>query len=341
MNTNYTKEQVKAMLPEYLEELGINPHKIFRCICINHMDRHPSMSYDWKRNKVHCFSCGADMDIFDVYGEVNHISDRKEAFQKTFDWAKGKSCTPVVIPNDPLPLKGEMLDLTGIVKKAHEMMQYDVSAVQHFTSRGLSEEIIEEYQLGYWPYGMNNLLNNCPVLQSKSRKESLYRYVLPYPDSNGRFHYFQMEIFDRNQMDEFNGKYHKMKGVPEPVFNARYLEKDTPPVIFVVEGIYDALSIETVGGKAIALTGGTGRFLSLCKDLRPDTMFVISMDNDDAGQRYSEALRQGLEELGIPHKSCTAILGKDFNEMLQLDPVRMKKCIRNVIKWETPTRSVS
>ncbi len=32
----------------------------------DHPDRNPSMAYDARRHKVHCFACGADYDLFDL-----------------------------------------------------------------------------------------------------------------------------------------------------------------------------------------------------------------------------------------------------------------------------------
>lgn len=56
----------KAELKEYLESKGYDLSKAFRCLNPNHEDKHPSMRYDAKRYKVHCFSCGVDYDIYDV-----------------------------------------------------------------------------------------------------------------------------------------------------------------------------------------------------------------------------------------------------------------------------------
>ena len=47
-------------------DLGIDPQKRFRCLNPKHLDRDPSMGYDAKRQKVHCFACGADYDLFNL-----------------------------------------------------------------------------------------------------------------------------------------------------------------------------------------------------------------------------------------------------------------------------------
>ena len=65
MNRDEAKATMKDMLADYLGRKGINTRKPFKCLNPLHNDTHPSMSFDRKRNRVHCFSCGATYDIFD------------------------------------------------------------------------------------------------------------------------------------------------------------------------------------------------------------------------------------------------------------------------------------
>ena len=57
MNRADAKDYIKSQLPNYLQKQGIDVTKPFHCLNPNHPDKNPSMSYDAKRNKVHCFSC--------------------------------------------------------------------------------------------------------------------------------------------------------------------------------------------------------------------------------------------------------------------------------------------
>ena len=61
-----TFDSLRPMLETYLRERGIDPRKRFRCLNPEHFDHDPSMGYDSKRHKVHCFACGADYDLFDL-----------------------------------------------------------------------------------------------------------------------------------------------------------------------------------------------------------------------------------------------------------------------------------
>jgi len=66
MRFEEAKEYIKQQLPFYLEGKGISTRKNFCCLNPEHLDTNPSMSYDPKRNKCHCFSCNANYDIFDL-----------------------------------------------------------------------------------------------------------------------------------------------------------------------------------------------------------------------------------------------------------------------------------
>lgn len=71
-DNNYV-EQLKGMLPQYLDILGVSTKGPFKCLNPNHMDKTPSMSFDAKDGRhVHCFGCGATWDIFDLIA-VNEL----------------------------------------------------------------------------------------------------------------------------------------------------------------------------------------------------------------------------------------------------------------------------
>ena len=221
---------------------------------------------------------------------------------------------------------GPTLDFTEVLAAAHQDLLKNPAALEHFQSRGLSMGIIEQYRLGYAPAGHNSLLKAFPHNQCKSNKAGLYQYIFPYIGADGRATYFVSEIADRQQVDDFNGKYRKLNrgdtaetAIAAELFNERYLQQP-PEVIYICEGIYDALSVEEAGGKAIAIMGtGQKRLLGLCKRYMPATTFVISLDNDKAGQQATAKITEGLDFLHIPYIIKTAATGKDFNDALRSD----------------------
>ena len=66
MTRDQARDYVKSQLESYLKGRGINTAKPFRCLNPGHEDNNPSMSYDPRRQRAHCFACGVDWDTFDV-----------------------------------------------------------------------------------------------------------------------------------------------------------------------------------------------------------------------------------------------------------------------------------
>ena len=72
-------DDLRPHILDYLYDRGINPAKRFHCLNPAHLDRNPSMGYDPRRHKVHCFACQADYDLFDLLMLDNHLSSPGEA----------------------------------------------------------------------------------------------------------------------------------------------------------------------------------------------------------------------------------------------------------------------
>lgn len=349
---------IKDDLVNYLRSQGINVRKNFKCLNPDHHDNHPSMSYDAKRNKVHCFSCQVDYSTVDLIGLEYGLTDTAEIYKKAYelygievdtaqdDFSPQKEKRRY---NSPLSSKKpaqqriddiedleepkKVYDFTKIIEASHKELLTNPQALEYYRARGLSEVIIKEYRLGYCKEGYNKLLEGFPELQSQGKKQGLYKYVLPYINSDNSCNYFISEIIDRNQVDEWNGKYRKIKDIKANIFNERYLISDSPEAIFICEGIYDALSVEMAGGKAIAFIGTAHRrFLSLCKKYKPGSKFIIMLDNDGAGQMAVEAVKDGLSALNIEYAVHKPNNGKDANESLQNDKEAFISDISDAIK---------
>ena len=74
-----TFDSLRPRIIDYLHDRGIDPRKRFRCLNPSHLDRDPSMGFDPKRDKVHCFACGADYDLFDLLALDNNLSSPADA----------------------------------------------------------------------------------------------------------------------------------------------------------------------------------------------------------------------------------------------------------------------
>lgn len=335
MTKDEAKRYVREHLEDYLQAKGIDPHKgNFHCLNPEHEDKNPSMSFFRDKNGIsrcHCFSCGKSYDTFDLIAIDYHTSGA-ETFRKAYELFRlevdGKEYGNGMYQNRPkneqytTPNTQQIIkevDFSEAVKEAHARLLQTPEALDHLHRRGLSDTIIRRYQLGYDPQGINHFLREYPDYQSKNKKAALYRYIFPYPNAEGGITYFSGEIADRGAVDKFTGKYIKIKG-KQQLFNERYIVAgaEAPRVVFITEGIYDALSVEEVGGHAIALTGTGGgkRLLNLWNEHHPNTTYIIALDSDGPGKKVAEALKNQLDAAGVPCRMREESPVKDENEEL-------------------------
>ena len=350
MTRDEAKEMVQEMLPDYLRMKGINPANNFRCLNPDHNDHDPSMGVakGSRGIRCHCFSCGAVYDTLDLIGLDYGLDNMKDQLDKAIEifgltddgWKaqapsyRPEPRNPDEVTIEPLPAE-ERPNLSLRINEAAKALWTDKGKadLDYYRSRGFTDETIRDWNLGTCPSGYNAFMSGMPDQQSKGRKTYLYTRVIPYPSGD----YCAFEINDRSQVDEFNGKYRKVKGLKAPIFNEQILtgSPDTvPSMIFVVEGIWDALSVEQEGGRAIALVGvGGNRLLSICQQYKPKTTFILALDADGAGQAGMDRLKKGLNYLGIPFIETKPPAGaKDFNEVLQKDKAGLGEYIRNVME---------
>lgn len=131
-----TFDSLRGYLPDYLHQKGINPARRFCCLNPDHPDRHPSMGYDSRRQKVHCFACGADYDLFDLIALDENLSSPKEALARASElFGRGEA----------LPVRSIQLDAPDYLSRCYE----DRQKTDYFVQRGLSDHTVDRFFLGY------------------------------------------------------------------------------------------------------------------------------------------------------------------------------------------------
>lgn len=360
MTSEEAKEYVKDHIADYLASKGIKADlagvQKFCCLNPQHQDHKPSMSIDPKSKKVHCFSCGAKFDTFDLVAIDNNVAMggadafklayehfglqvEKTTFKKQNHAKRVPEMTKTKKAADFASLQSwANPDMTTAADAAHKALLADPKALQHFTSRGLDLETIKQNRLGFCMGGCNAMLEGLPEeMKAKSFKAGLYQFIIPIFDKNGRCIWYQAEINDRNQCDDWNKKYKKPKRTElyggHRLWGGEILGGDeVPAATFVLEGEFDAMSIEQAAGHkkcAVALGGvdGVNRFLGLVKKHRPATTFILLMDNDKAGEGAMQKARAGLAELGAKFAEVKLKEAHDANELLQKDAEALKKFV--------------
>lgn len=331
------KDYAKTKIAEYLtSNFSVKlTKKNFRCVNPTHEDKKPSMSYDSRRYKVHCFSasCNADYDIFDLYAIKNNLTpNSKEVFDGVYNWL-GISTDKPKNNNSFLQEKNTITSLPDEVRdKGTDYRQFFIEAqknlsdrdcVEYLGKRGISQEIAKKYGLGYvkdWQSPKALKENKNPL---KTR-----RVIIPTSDYS----------YAARDISEKENNYSKMKEGEINIFNVEVLKEESP--CFVTEGEFDALSFLELGYNAVSLgsASNTRSFLRKIKELSNNCSLIIVLDSDDGGIKAVSALQKGLSEISninpninffIPDKFCGTY--KDANEFLVKDKVGFENAIEKAL----------
>lgn len=318
------KEEIKKHLREYAEETGRPTGKeLFRCFNKDHQDNDPSMQF--KETYYKCYGCKTTYDIFSLYA-LDHNLDVKADFRKIKEDLARKYNIDLKEENNERttkepkkePKKENRQDFTSYYKTCSK----NVGKTDYFLKRGITEEVIKKYNLGY-------------------DIESKY-IVLPVSKS----FYMQrdtLELSTEERKAQKRSKHNILKDATIELFNLDILkEADFKSVIFITESILDALSIEVVNPetKTIALNGLQNRERLLEELIERDFKgyLVLALDNDEnlSGQKASRDFKKELESKGFraialndldkkiedTYKGC-----KDLNELLVNDAEELERLI--------------
>lgn len=223
-------------------------------------------------------------------------------------------------------------DFSLLVNKLHSDCM-NTEGLNYYKSRGLTDTI-KAYKLGYSPCGYNEALKDYKDLNINHSNNKSYKYFIPIVGADGVCR--NLIARHDNSIDE-KQKTWNLKNVPMQLFNQRYLE--TPiedKFIFICEGWADALSVEEVNKKAIALNSVqmANKFLEIVRsniNLLKDKIFIIALDSDIAGANATKVIIDGLKTLKLTCNSLDMPQGyKDLNEFLKGDRGAFKNFIYSI-----------
>ena len=331
MERQDAREQLKGYLRNYVESVtqkskGAN---LYVCpLCGSGTGKSGTGAFSIKNGTSwKCFSCNAGGDIFDLYGAINGTTDHNEQLRglsemygiqvasyrstaqedfspeyqnhvKNEQYTHNSIHTTVYTQADP----PQQTDYTDFFLQAHKA----VEQTDYWKRRGLSKETVDRFKLGYVAEWRHPKAPKAPASP---------RLIIP----TSPYSYLARDT--RETIPEEQRAYSKSKVGSIQLFNKKALQTATKP-IFIVEGELDALSIIEVGGEAVALgtTTKSKALIELLKAQAPAQALIIALDNDEAGQRASRELTEGLQGLNIPCYSFNPCgQYKDANEALQRD----------------------
>lgn len=354
--------------PAFLDELrarlplsGIAAKKLrlqkagreFKACCPFHNEKTPSFYINDDKQFYHCFGCGAHGDIIGFTMRVDNMS-----FPEAVETLASQA--GLTVPKDT-PVERERFDkekrLYILLERATKWFEEQLfaphgrEALNYLRGRGLSEEAMRRFHLGYAPqdsqtliktltkegFTLDELLAVGMIKKSENRNEHFsffrHRVMFPVGDSRGRTVAFGGRIMGDGEPKYLNSPDHALFHKGKLLYGlsrARAAIAQNQPII-VVEGYMDVIALVEAGYQGAVAPLGTAltedQLAILWKLLPPadardpsrDYSPILCFDGDSAGQRAAvRAVDRALPLLTNTHTVRVAYLpeGEDPDSLL-------------------------
>lgn len=297
----------------YTRETGINCNPIdmvndhlYKKCC--DLDEHPVDANDGTRDSTasfticppkelfYCFGCGASGDRFEYISKRFHV-DHMESIIISAE-IEDMDLTPYLVE-----LSTEERVKLGLYKDndiardlAHKALLADETALNYLHGRGITDESIELFNLGYAPQLSNGRtifednIPNYEPLQLNRKDQFNHAILFPINDSNGRMRYFQSRPFNSMSGMKYIGgnDTHPLFDKEDRIFGFDVAKRDLARNggrLVGVEGAPDTIAcvqqgITTCGFLGTAMNQNTFDIL----DKYRVTELILLLDGDKAGR---------------------------------------------------------
>ena len=279
----------------------------YLALCPFHDEKTPSFTVSREKQFYHCFGCGANGTAIGFLMEFHHLD-----FVSAVEELAGRAGLQV-------PYEGGESRKPGAATELYELMEMVVRfyrdqlhthkhaerALDYLKRRGISDQLITDFELGYAPAGWDNLLQ--ALGKSEAAKQRLHktgmvikrdsggfydrfrnRIIYPIRDQRGRAIGFGGRVLDDSTPKYLNSPetpiFHKGKEL-YGLYQARHAEKALTS-LYVVEGYMDVLALAGHGVNNAVATLGTAvtvEHLEIIYRQIPELIFCF--DGDNAGRR--------------------------------------------------------
>ncbi|NME82977.1 DNA primase [Clostridium sp. SM-530-WT-3G] len=310
----------------------------FTGLCPFHNDKSPSFSVSPEKQIYKCFSCGEAGNVITFV-----MKYKKLTFQEAVKHLADKAGIPLEIgghENSKASKKRDLLFKVNVEAARYFFanLQKTKMAKDYFLRRGIKEEVIKRFGLGYafdsW-HGLINYLRNKGfrddllleaglILKSEKSGNTYDRFrnrvIFPVFDVRGRVIGFGGRVLDDSKPKYLNSPETMVfqKGTNLYGLNFAIKNKLEEDYIIIVEGYMDLISLHqhgitnTVASLGTALTVNQARLLK-----RYVSKVIISYDADVAGQTATLRGLEILRNTGFDVKVLKVPQGKDPDEFVR------------------------
>lgn len=311
--------------------------------CPFHHEKTASFTVSPHRDIFYCFGCHASGDVIAFIAKVENYTPHQAALFLTerFNIELPASLTKEMQTPQEAALKDRYFTLCKAVALwAHNMLCKNPTVLRYLADRGLTEETIKRFTLGYFPGGLQAIRHFTQTMNTQniltddllkvhilsSGKNVLYspfeeRIIFPITDQMGRFCGFGGRIFKET---DTRPKYYNsrendffLKGSLLFGFDAAKKSIQETGRVFLVEGYTDCLAMVEHGFTNTVATLGTACTISQLRQLSRHAQEVyVTYDGDAAGQKAMLRLTQLCWQSNMELKVVSLPAGYDPASLL-------------------------
>jgi DNA primase len=320
--------------------------------CPFHDDKSPSFSVSPEKQFYYCFGCGAGGNVYKFLMEL-----RKQSFAEVvLDLAQRYQVPVKTLAQEErqelqrqLSLKERLYEVMAIAGQfyAHALRQpsghHALSYVQQ--KRGLSEETLQQFQLGYAPGGWQTLytylvqekgiavelIEQAGLIVPRQNQQGHYdrfrdRLMIPIHDIQSRTIGFGSRTLTNEEPKYLNSPETELFNKGQILFGLDLARKAIvqQDKAIIVEGYFDVIALHGAGITNAVASMGTALTSAQIRQLLRYTEskhIILNFDADKAGQKATERAISEVEELALRGEVQLRVLnlpnGKDADEFLK------------------------
>ncbi|MBI1301051.1 MAG: DNA primase [Alphaproteobacteria bacterium] len=341
----------------------------FKACCPFHHEKTPSFTINDDKQFYHCFGCGAHGDVINFVMQHDNIS-----FIDSVELLAAEAGLQVPKPSPQAAAKAkkekdlyELMDDATAFMENHLRDPRNSDALRYIIDRGLSEEMLKEFRIGFAPEDGQVLRKHLKdkgytdkdmiiagIVKPSSKGGEPYsffrdRIIFPVPDRRKRIVAFGGRILPDhlrppNRSDFTPPKYINSSETPlfhkgsmlygEPI--ARRAAADGEPLI-LVEGYLDVIACVQAGLNGALAPMGTAvtdqQILTMWKMIPDFTKIpILCFDGDNAGRKAARRVCENILPLLEPGRSVNFAFmpeGEDPDSLIKSSGVKGFKDILN------------
>lgn len=296
------------------EQVALRPKgREFVGLCPFHQDKNPSFSVSPVKQIYKCFSCGAGGDVFSFqmnYHKMTFPEALKHLAERAgIELERDSGAASAAMSDRQKIAEANELAL-GFFRTMLKHAEHGKTARDYIETRGISPEMVAEFQLGYAPDRWDGLVETAHHKRWNLDAFIKAELALPRKNGDGHFDFFRhrliFPIFDSlGRPIAFGGR--KLRAEDEPkymnsretaVFNKSRtfygLHLAKKPIIdartaVIVEGYTDVIACHQAGFRNVVATLGTALTGEHVAELRKFADKVVCIfDADEAGEKAAD-----------------------------------------------------